>query len=136
MTTMAASTREASVRRETLGPCLLGFVDDVENPDEEARQAASELALGFVSLGLSSVLQMGHGSREGEVRLQRDPETGIFIELTTQCDGLDNDCDGVIDDETYLTLMVMDLRAVVPVVQAIVGSCSAPRVLTAMTVIP
>ena len=28
-------------------PCLLGFVDDVENPDEEARQAASELALGL-----------------------------------------------------------------------------------------
>ena len=101
---------------------MLGFVDDVENPDEEARQAASELALGFVSLGLSSVLQMGHGSRV-KVKFDRSEiPNGNIYRTTTSATALIMTVMVSSTTRLTLTLMVMDLRAVVPVVQVIVGA--------------
>ena len=82
--------------------CLLGFVDDEQNPDPAMRRAASERALGICQLGTQLCAPNGTWqSCQGETRPQRHPDTGIFIELTTQCDGLDNDCDGEPDDEPY-----------------------------------
>ncbi|HAN80337.1 MAG TPA: hypothetical protein DCQ47_02695, partial [Gammaproteobacteria bacterium] len=83
-------------------PCFLGFVDDASHPDPTLQTGASDRALGECKLGVQECNPNGTWSScQGEVRPQRDPETGVFKELTSQCDGLDNDCDGIIDDESY-----------------------------------
>ena len=87
---------------DTVRPCFLGFIDDEAHPDSTLRRGASDRALGVCQAGTQLCSSNGTWqSCQGEVRPQRDPETGVFNELTTQCDGLDNDCDGVIDDEPY-----------------------------------
>ena len=109
--------REVPVLQGDSRPCLLGFVDDLDNPDEGSRQAASERALGVCQLGSQLCSPNGTWqSCEGEVRPQRDPETGYLSNLRLSVTALTMTVMVSSTTRFTLTLMVMDLRAAVLVV--------------------
>jgi len=92
--------------------CHRGFVDDATNPDPNARGAATALAMGECSKpgtqhqprGVQKCLIDGTwGMCEGDALPQREtlPDVGWTELQATQCDGLDNDCNGLYDDKEY-----------------------------------
>ena len=102
-------------------PCLLGVVDDAQNPDASLRTQATDLALGECAAGMQLCGSTAvWGTCEGETR----PQRALYEETLSdgsvvlregvgwkevlysahdkdQCDGLDNDCDGLFDEESH-----------------------------------
>lgn len=101
-------------------PCHRGFVDDANHPNPEERLGAKQRALGICGLdgaggagGVQSCEQdtasrWRWGACLGDVLPQRDnrPQRIGFAELApgmvpgdlAQCNGLDDDCNGIVDD--------------------------------------
>ncbi len=86
--------------------CLLGVVDTSPGcaiGGTSAGCEASALALGTCQRGIQSCIDGAWSTCEGEVRPSRPAGSLEFAEgdgvSDLQCDGLDNDCDGLYDEE-------------------------------------